>query len=717
MKKLFTLLTLLVAIVTGAWADDAISCSGTVNSADNNTTTGLECTNCTLYWSGLQGGTNVVTVSSTDYYKMGSDNAYVQIKHSTVKFQAGDVLTATVTSNGGDNSKSVNIKVGSINTSGSVSVNSKETKDITYTLTSGDIESDGSIKIYRATNGSNLRVAKFSVSGTRGDTTPCDLTITSNISLVLAVGGTSTITHTTSSAGAITYTSASTDIAMVSDAGVITAVAPGTTTITVSQAAAGDYDAGSATVKVAVPYDATSAASYTIGSGTYGFSDNSNNYYFNNGFDMSNNGGKGYGAGGLSGSMKYSANTTYTINIPDGITIKKAIVTGRSNYGNDKTDAKWGNLFGEDYSDEVLPYSNEDAATKTITFATGKTGSITFTPAGNQVQFIIVLEVQIDAQNNKFWDFSDWATGSISTKFDDNLEIVGSCEIATNSSQTVDDESFTQRLKLNGTGSSSSRYIRIKVQPCTKISVYQYSGNADRALKVDAGSFGGTNLLSEGTAEYKKSTCYYTGAEDTDIYIYSSDGNISVYGIKVEPGEAITPANNWSTYVTPTKLDFSDVTGLKAYAATAAANGSVTLEEVGAVPAGTPVMLIGTADTKYTVPVATSASAPAKNMFKAGDGTTVFDGTTYDYILYTDQKFYQIGSGSVAVGKAYLHCDSNPTASAPYLTLDFGSNVTGIGEIKSQKIENGQFFDLQGRKVAQPSKGLYIVNGKKVVIK
>ena len=103
-------------------------------------------------------------------------------------------------------------------------------------------------------------------------------------------------------------------------------------------------------------------------------------------------------------------------------------------------------------------------------------------------------------------------------------------------------------------------------------------------------------------------------------------------------------------------------------------------------------------------------------MFVAGDGKTTFDGSTFDYILYTDGKFHQIISGNVPVGKAYLHCDSDPTiSSAPYLTFNIG-NLTGISTVKNNEdVKN--VFDLQGRKVAQPVKGLYIVNGKKVVIK
>ena len=193
---------------------------------------------------------------------------------------------------------------------------------------------------------------------------------------------------------------------------------------------------------------------------------------------------------------------------------------------------------------------------------------------------------------------------------------------------------------------------------------------------------------------------------------------VEVYGTD---NITITPANDKSTYVTTSDLDFSGVAGLKAYVATAAANGSITLAEVGAVPANTPLMLIGTADTEYTVPVAATASAPAVNMFVAGDGTTEFNGTTYDYILYTDGKFYQIGSGAVPVGKAYLHCTSDPTAAgAPSLSISFGGETTGIDSIdnvQSSMFNVQSYYNLAGQRVANPTKGLYIVNGKKVILK
>ncbi|MBQ9186645.1 MAG: hypothetical protein IJ144_02325 [Prevotella sp.] len=183
--------------------------------------------------------------------------------------------------------------------------------------------------------------------------------------------------------------------------------------------------------------------------------------------------------------------------------------------------------------------------------------------------------------------------------------------------------------------------------------------------------------------------------------------------------ENIKPAYAKSTYVTANAVDFSDVEGLKAYVATAATAGKVTLSEVTAVPAGTPLMLIGTANTEYSVPVLASASAPETNLLKAGDGKTGFDGTTYDYILYSDGLFYQIGSGTVALNKAYLHCESDPTTSgARSLSIVFEDETTGIGAslMNSERVNN-EVYNLNGQRVAQPSKGLYIVNGKKVVVK
>ena len=52
------------------------------------------------------------------------------------------------------------------------------------------------------------------------------------------------------------------------------------------------------------------------------------------------------------------------------------------------------------------------------------------------------------------------------------------------------------------------------------------------------------------------------------------------------------------------------------------------------------------------------------------------------------------------------------------LSIVEDNDVTALKLVNSEeRIVNSEVFDLQGRKVNQPAKGLYILNGKKVVIK
>jgi hypothetical protein len=71
---------------------------------------------------------------------------------------------------------------------------------------------------------------------------------------------------------------------------------------------------------------------------------------------------------------------------------------------------------------------------------------------------------------------------------------------------------------------------------------------------------------------------------------------------------------------------------------------------------------------------------------------------------------------------AYGEGESTTTDELGFGTLMFAQPndiPTGINEVSGSKfqVSGAEYFDLQGRRVAQPTKGLYIVNGTKVVIK
>ena len=181
---------------------------------------------------------------------------------------------------------------------------------------------------------------------------------------------------------------------------------------------------------------------------------------------------------------------------------------------------------------------------------------------------------------------------------------------------------------------------------------------------------------------------------------------------------------NYASCVTSQKLDFGSAEGITAYIATGL-NGvgdAVVMTPVSVVPAGEPIIV--KTDTKgatVNVPVTTADAdavfSTSDNKLVAGDGTTAWNGTDgYSYYYLASDQFHLATSGTLQSGKAYLKVAGSPTA--PSLNLGF-DDATGIESIaKSQELTaNGQYYNLSGQRVAQPTKGLYIVNGRKVIIK
>ena len=172
------------------------------------------------------------------------------------------------------------------------------------------------------------------------------------------------------------------------------------------------------------------------------------------------------------------------------------------------------------------------------------------------------------------------------------------------------------------------------------------------------------------------------------------------------------------------------------YYASAENAGSITLSETtnNRIPACQGVIIKGAAGDVLTLKSVEEQTTVSNNLLVANLAayalpvtTTInmgSDATYYNYIMVADGGSNAVfkhtsGSGDLSANKAFLRTTTNVTASARGLELNFGEgDVTGISEIeKLRNVGNEKFFDLQGRLVAQPTKGLYIVNGKKVIIK
>ena len=93
------------------------------------------------------------------------------------------------------------------------------------------------------------------------------------------------------------------------------------------------------------------------------------------------------------------------------------------------------------------------------------------------------------------------------------------------------------------------------------------------------------------------------------------------------------------------------------------------------------------------------------------------------YYVLSNNKLYYTTDAEVKVGanKAYINKSQivNKGGGAAKAFIDFDElEATGIDAVDTAKtLKGGKFYDLSGREVANPTRGLYIVNGKKVLIK
>ena len=178
----------------------------------------------------------------------------------------------------------------------------------------------------------------------------------------------------------------------------------------------------------------------------------------------------------------------------------------------------------------------------------------------------------------------------------------------------------------------------------------------------------------------------------------------------------------WATLYTGKGLDFSEVEGLTAYTATLSGS-TVTLNAVNDIQAETGVVLKSNttdATTIYSVPV-TTTSTTAKGSL-TGSTTEVLtyngeDSNSY-YMLALNSndeaQFSKLTSGSIAAGKAYLVVAGGGARS---LNVVFTDESTGIDSINSGERKVESYYNLNGQRVAALQKGLYIINGKKVIVK
>ena len=152
-------------------------------------------------------------------------------------------------------------------------------------------------------------------------------------------------------------------------------------------------------------------------------------------------------------------------------------------------------------------------------------------------------------------------------------------------------------------------------------------------------------------------------------------------------------------------------------------NGATLIEEAveGVIPANTPVVVYSDEPVEK---VFTGYNVAAEKSYTVGLLTGVYNVRTApvaSYVLQNNDKvaFYSVvGTDlpTVFAGHCYLTLPVG-AAAAPMYSLERGEGTTGIQDSPLMIQDSPFIYDLLGRRVENPTKGIYIVNGKKVVIK
>ncbi len=221
-------------------------------------------------------------------------------------------------------------------------------------------------------------------------------------------------------------------------------------------------------------------------------------------------------------------------------------------------------------------------------------------------------------------------------------------------------------------------------------------------------------------------TCGFTSVK---VYYTGTTGateTISLNALCTDGAKYYGTYSTSKAFVVPTDLTVSEISVI---------SGQLLVEEYNAgaiVPANTGVMVSATTSGDHNVYIAsggTSVLGTDNMLLPSGDA-----GISASNMTAADTKFYrltmhngtQIGfwwgaaagaAFDLTANKAYLAIPDGAMSARDYLWF-VDDDVTSVADVRSKKADaRSEYFNLAGQRVAQPTKGMYIVNGKKYVIK
>lgn len=233
-----------------------------------------------------------------------------------------------------------------------------------------------------------------------------------------------------------------------------------------------------------------------------------------------------------------------------------------------------------------------------------------------------------------------------------------------------------------------------------------------------------TNTNSDSSSSYVKTTgtigLSKSAAESAYLRAFEETTGALTYYTSTAVHKLTFGKSEYATLTSPVALQLPE--GLQAFTGKLH-NGSLQLTALqGVIPARTGVVLRGTPQQSYTLPLALNApEALESNELQAAmsrvEASTIQADAAHSYYALANKNgniaFYPIAAGvSIPEGKAYLKLSK--AAHAPAFVLRFEHLLTGLQSSSTLTPTEAPMFDLSGRRIAQPSSGqIYLQGGLK----
>lgn len=169
--------------------------------------------------------------------------------------------------------------------------------------------------------------------------------------------------------------------------------------------------------------------------------------------------------------------------------------------------------------------------------------------------------------------------------------------------------------------------------------------------------------------------------------------------------------------------------GADVYSVGSINGGNLSLEAVdGYMSAGVPYLFKATQDNPTFTMSGDAVDSPVEVTGLVGTFEPIQAPRGDAYYVLSNNKLYNVDADAnvnVGANRAYINLNAVPATSeargSVFLTLE-GYDPTGIGEIRAEEMSKDNpasdvIYDLYGRSVSHPQRGIYVINGKKILFK